>query len=134
EDRDKAANAKEPVAAAKTRRVDEQRTASPTSGAGPGSTLQMTPSIAAARGRRDSKDDESKNESETKTIAGRRFQKRGTTWMDTGYNSSMPTLTLSRGSESYRALVADEPAIRTIADQLDGTVVIVWKGKAYLIR
>ena len=134
EDRDKAANAKEPVVAAKTRRVDDLRTASPASGVGPGSTLNMSTSTATARGRSDSKDDESKNESETKAIAGRRFQKRGTTWMDTGYNSSMPTLTLSRGSESYRALVADEPAIRTIADQLDGEVVIVWKGKAYLIR
>jgi len=54
--------------------------------------------------------------------------------MDTAYNSSMTTMTVARGSESYRALVADEPAIRTIADQLDGTVVVVWKGKAYLIR
>jgi len=67
-------------------------------------------------------------------VAGRQFRKRGNLWMDTAYNSSMSTLTLNRGSESYRSLVADEPAIRTIADSLDGEVIIVWKGKAYRIR
>jgi hypothetical protein len=41
---------------------------------------------------------------------------------------------LARGSESFRALVADEPAINTIAEQLDGEVIVVWKGRAYRIR
>jgi hypothetical protein len=41
---------------------------------------------------------------------------------------------LTRGSEQYRALVADEPAIKNIADQLDGEIVVVWKGRAYRIR
>jgi len=137
EDQDKAANAKEPAAPAKTtRRVDELKPATVVAGSSPATgAQQMTPGLMASeRGRREGKEDGSKNESETKTIAGRHFQKRGNIWMDTGYNSSMPTLTVSRGSESYRALVADEPGIRAIADQLDGDIVVVWKGKAYRIR
>jgi len=133
EERDKATNAKEPPAAAKTRNVDELRGATSTAEKSTsGGALQMSPGFSA--GKRERKDDESKNDSETKSLAGRQFRKRGNTWMDTAYNSSMTTMTVARGSESYRALVADEPAIRTIADQLDGTVVVVWKGKAYLIR
>ena len=30
--------------------------------------------------------------------------------------------------------VADEPAVKTIADQLDGEIVVVWKGRAYRIH
>jgi hypothetical protein len=41
---------------------------------------------------------------------------------------------VTRGSEQYRALVADEPGIKTIADQLGGEVIVVWKGRAYKIR
>jgi hypothetical protein len=55
-------------------------------------------------------------------------------WIDTAYDESRPTLTVARGSEQYRALVADEPAIRSIAEKLSGEVVIVWKGRAYRIR
>jgi hypothetical protein len=43
-------------------------------------------------------------------------------------------MTVARGSEQYRVLVADEPSIRTIADQLDGEIVVVWKGRNYRIR
>jgi hypothetical protein len=71
---------------------------------------------------------------ETRSVAGRRFRKRGGIWIDTAYDSSRATTNLARGSEQYRALVADEPPIRTIADQLDGEIIVVWKGRAYRIR
>ena len=61
-------------------------------------------------------------------------RKQGGIWIDTAYDSSKETMTLTRGSENYRALVADEPAIRTIADQLDGEIIVVWKGRTYRIR
>jgi hypothetical protein len=70
----------------------------------------------------------------TRTVAGRRFRKQGGVWIDTAYDSSKDAVTLSRGSEQYRALVADEPAIKTIADQLDGEIIVVWKGHTYRIR
>ena len=69
-----------------------------------------------------------------RTVAGRRFRKHGGVWVDTDYDSSKDAVTLSRGSEQYRALVADEPAIKTIADQLDGEIIVVWKGHTYRIR
>ena len=70
----------------------------------------------------------------TRSVAGRRFRKQGGVWIDTAYDSSKDAVTLSRGSEQYRALVADEPAIKTIADTLDGEIIVVWKGRTYRIR
>lgn len=70
----------------------------------------------------------------TRSVAGRRFQKKGGMWIDTAYDSSKDPVTLTRGSEQYRALVADEPSIKTIADELDGEIIVVWKGHTYRIR
>lgn len=72
--------------------------------------------------------------SETRKVAGRTFRRQGGAWVDTAYNSSRATVNIKRGSEQYRALTADEPAIATIANQLGGEVVIIWKGRAYRIR
>ena len=71
---------------------------------------------------------------ETHTIAGRHFRKQGGIWTDTAYDSSTATVNMARNSEQFRALVADEPAIGTIAKQLEGEVIVVWKGRAYHIR
>ena len=70
----------------------------------------------------------------TQVVAGRRFQKRDGVWIDTAYDASKDAVTLARNSEQYRALVADEPAIKTIADTLDGEIIVVWKGHTYRIR
>ncbi len=74
-----------------------------------------------------------KDDGETRSVAGRQFRREGSKWIDTAY-SSQATTNISRGSEQYRALVADEPSIRTIADQLGGEVIVVWKGRVYRIR
>jgi hypothetical protein len=95
-------------------------TAGPSSGAG------------TRAGRADG-EDKDKN-AETRTVAGRRFRKQGGVWIDTAYESSRSAINLTRGSEQYRALVADEPAIKTIADQLDGEILVLWKGHAYHIH
>jgi hypothetical protein len=71
---------------------------------------------------------------ETRTIAGRKFRKERGIWTDTAYDSSIRIVQMARGSEQFRGLVADEPAIGTIAEQLDGEVIVVWKGRAYRIR
>ncbi len=91
--------------------------------------------IAAARpmAQRGDAADKDKNDAETRTVAGRRFRKQGGVWIDTAYNSQNLT-ELRRGSEQYRGLVGDEPAIKQIADQLDGEIIVIWKGKAYKIR
>ncbi len=68
------------------------------------------------------------------TVAGRRFTREGNTWVDTAYEAPRATINVRRGSEQFRALVADEPGLRTIADQLSGVVIVVWKNRAYRIQ
>ena len=77
--------------------------------------------------------DKDKNEADIRTVAGRRFRKQDNVWIDTAYSSQSVTR-FTRDSESYRALVADEPAIKQIADQLDGEIIVVWKGRVYRIQ
>ena len=55
-------------------------------------------------------------------------------WVDSGYSSGYPLTNVARGTEQYRALVADEPGLGTIANQLEGEILVVWKGRAYRIR
>jgi hypothetical protein len=74
------------------------------------------------------------DQAEIRTIAGRRFRRQNGAWVDTAYESSQSTTNVARGSEQYRALIADEPAIGTIAEQLSGQVIVVWKGRAYRIH
>ena len=91
--------------------------------------------LRPAAGRADQdKETTEKEATETRSVAGRTFKKERGIWIDTAYDSSTGTRNLARGSESFRALVADEPAINTIAEQLDGEVIVVWKGRAYRIR
>lgn len=55
-------------------------------------------------------------------------------WIDTTYKSSIRTINIARGSESYRALLADEPELRRLIEQLDGEIIVVWKNRAYHVR
>jgi len=73
------------------------------------------------------------NEGETRTVMGKRFTRGSAGWVDTEYESQGLTR-LTRGSDRYRALIADEPGIGTIAERLDGVVIVVWKGRAYRIQ
>ncbi len=71
---------------------------------------------------------------DTRAVAGRRFRRSRGIWFDSAYDASAAMTRVSRGSEQFRALVADEPGIKTIAEQLDGEVIVVWKGRTYRIR
>jgi hypothetical protein len=82
-----------------------------------------------AKGGKDADD-----EGETRTVAGKRFRRQGNVWIDSAYDSSRGTIKVSRGSEQFRALVADEPGIATIAGKLDGVVILVWNGRTYRIQ
>jgi hypothetical protein len=75
-----------------------------------------------------------KDKSEIRSVAGRRFRKEAGIWTDTAYDSDTATVNMARNSEQFKALVADEPEIKKIAEQLDGEVIVVWKGRAYRIR
>ena len=85
---------------------------------------------ATRRREQESKDEEA----ETRSVAGRTFRRERGIWTDTAYDSSIRIVQMARGSEQFRALIADEPAIGTIAEQLNGEVIVVWKRRAYRIR
>jgi hypothetical protein len=76
-------------------------------------------------------DTEKERDTETRTVGGHKFRKQGSAWVDTAYKSSLSTINVQRGSEQYRALIADEPGLRTITQQLGGEVIVVWRGHAY---
>jgi hypothetical protein len=78
--------------------------------------------------------DRSRDDGVIRSAGGRRFRKQSGMWVDTAYDSGSRIMTVSRGSEAFRTLVADEPAIKTIADELDGTIIVVWKSRTYRIR
>ena len=71
---------------------------------------------------------------ETRSIGGRKFRRQQGAWVDTAYKSGQATVNVRRDSEQWRALVADEPGLRRIADALGGEVIVVWKGRAYRIK
>jgi hypothetical protein len=76
-------------------------------------------------------DTEKERDTETRTVGGHKFRKQGSAWVDTAYKSSLSTINVRRGSEQYRALIADEPGLRAITQQLGGEVIVVWRGHAY---
>jgi putative zinc finger protein len=92
------------------------------------------PATGTATSQEEAKDQSYLASTETRSVAGRSFRKSRNVWIDTGYDSSKPITNVARGSEQYRALVADEPSIREIADHLDGQIIVVWKGRTYRIR
>lgn len=115
------------VAAASPRRVRSRDEARGLAGAG-GATTQGAKREDAAEKDADDAD------AVIRTVAGRRFRKQGNVWIDTDHSSSRVVTSVARDSEQYRALVADEPPIKQIADALDGEIIVVWKGRAYRIR
>ncbi len=111
-------------------RIAKDGVSQPKAEAAPSSDAGMGAASANTRRR----GQESRDEAETRTVAGRKFRKERGIWTDTAYDSPTRTVNMARGSEQFRALGADEPAIGTIAEQLDGEVIVVWKGRAYRIR
>ena len=68
---------------------------------------------------------------ETRSVAGHKFRRQDNAWVDTRFKSSMSVTNVARGSDGFRAL---DSALRSMADQLGGDVIVVSKGKAYRIR
>jgi len=66
----------------------------------------------------------------TRTVNGRTFTKKDGVWYDADYHGQS-TINVRRGSDAYKKL---EGGLRNIADSLGGTLVTVWKGKAYRIQ
>jgi cytoskeletal protein RodZ len=70
-------------------------------------------------------------EGQTRSAGGRKFRKQGKAWVDQKFKSSMTLKSVARGSNEFGSL---DSGLRSIAQQLGGEVIVVWKGKAYLIK
>jgi len=66
----------------------------------------------------------------TRSIGGKTFNNIGGIWFDSALGKQKQK-TVTRGTKDYLKLDA---GLRSIADQLGGTVVILWNGKAYRIQ
>lgn len=66
----------------------------------------------------------------TRTVGGKVFENRSGAWYDRAYRNQQ-TLNYRRGTDEYKKL---DQGLRKIADNLGGTVVIMWKDKAYRIQ
>jgi len=63
-------------------------------------------------------------------VEGRHFDYKDGVWYDASYNGAA-TINVRRGSDEFKDL---DKGLRSIAGKLDGTIVVVWKGKAYRIQ
>ena len=70
-------------------------------------------------------------ETEMRSVGGRKFKRQGNAWVDVKLKTSMPIRTISRDSEDFEKL---DSGLRSIAHQLSGQIIVVWKGKAYRIK
>lgn len=113
------------------RRADDEASSRPGSAT---NTAPSAPAVGAGRLRAGIVRDGTEEKAETRSVGGRRFRKERSIWIDTAYESGTAITAFDRGSEQYRSLVADEPTIKTIAEGLDGEIIVVWKGRAYRIR
>jgi len=68
---------------------------------------------------------------QTRSVGGHKFRRQGNSWIDQKFKSSMTLKNISRGSDEFAAL---DSGVRSIAQQLGGEVIVVSKGKAYLIK
>lgn len=75
-------------------------------------------------GKKDSADETARQ------IGGKSFNRKNGVWYDTAYRGQRTT-NVRRGTENYLKL---DGGLRVIAESLDGTVVVVWKEKAYRIE
>ncbi len=66
-----------------------------------------------------------------RSVGGRKFQRSGNAWVDVKFKSTMAIRNVSRGSDEFDAL---DSKLKSIAQQLGGEVIVVWKGKAYKIK
>jgi hypothetical protein len=66
----------------------------------------------------------------TRSVGGKTFNLRSGAWYDTAFRGQ-PTINIRRGSDEYRKL---DGGLRSIAESIGGTVVVVWGSKAYRIQ
>ena len=66
----------------------------------------------------------------TTNVGGKTFNRKDNVWYDANYKQQS-TINITRGTEKYKKL---DKGLRAVVENLGGTVVIIWKDKAYWIR
>ncbi len=68
--------------------------------------------------------------SETTSVGGKSFNRANGVWIDSAFKGQSTT-NISRGTNEYKKLDSD---LRSIVENIGGTVIIVWKEKAYRVQ
>ena len=92
------------------------------------STNSFIPQLSAGRRRDARKSDE--ETAGTRQIGGKFFVRKNNVWIDTAYKNQA-TINITRRADDYKKL---DSGLRSIAENLGGTMIIVWKDKAYRIQ
>jgi len=97
--------------------------------------VQRAPSATLRAENKSKKFEEARNDAreksnETNTVGGKIFKRTNNVWYDSAYKGQ-PTTNITRGTKEYKKL---DSGLRSIAENLGGTVVVVWKEKAYRIQ
>lgn len=96
--------------------------------------VQRAPSAALRAENKSKKIEESRNDADKSNssakIGGKTFKRADNVWYDTAYRGQS-TKNITRGTNEYKKL---DSGVREIAERIGGTVVIVWKQKAYRIQ
>lgn len=79
---------------------------------------------------KNAKKSEAESKSEIAAVNGKTFRRENDVWYDAAYNNQT-TVNIKRGTSEYKKL---DKNLRAIAETLKGTVVVVWKSKAYRIQ
>ena len=95
------------------------------------SRAQAPATQSAGTGGRNASNTSEEAPPQTRSAGGRKFKRQGNAWVDSKFKSSMTLKSISRGSSEFDAL---DSGLRSIAQQISGEVIVVWKNKAYLIR
>lgn len=91
--------------------------------------LRSVPSTRSAVKKSTSADKNKTGEAQI-NVRGKTFRNLGDVWFDSAY-TSQPQIMIRRGSDEYKRL---DSGLRQIAENLGGTVVVLWKNKAYRIH
>ncbi|MGI8788673.1 MAG: zf-HC2 domain-containing protein [Pyrinomonadaceae bacterium] len=101
-----------------------------------GRSVQTAPMATTRAETKDKKAEELKDDATEKsaeaatTVGGKTFKRANNVWVDSAYRGQ-PTTNISRGTKEYKKLDKD---LRRIVENLGGTVIVVWKEKAYRIQ
>ena len=66
----------------------------------------------------------------TRRVGGKTFRNTDGAWYDSAYRGQ-PTTNVARGTEDFKKL---DSGVRSIANELSGVVIVVWKDKAFRIQ